>query len=386
MDNNIRIQRMITELSKNMWIGSVLQVMNIMPGNISTAAVMYDSKYRRINLMYSNEFVTSLSDDHLKGVLIHEISHITEAHIVMYGKSSKKERKRLNFAMDLVINQKIKREWLPEGALFPEHFKDKNGNVFPENLSVEQYYDLLEDSTYENTDCEGEPQTLDEHSWEDSGEFAEACQDLLKRAQNHYEKSHQVKCQELQDRIDIYSRHIKGVNFKEILLLSLRKATPGNDFKKTWSKTSRRYGNLAKGNIRKPAPTVDIYGDTSGSMTIDEINDIVSIMGDFIKTGAKQVNLGLFHHDLYLKKPFKKSFKFDGSEVQSGGTDLTGCFEDIKKHESDLAIFITDGHYDMPSTEIPKDTNLFFIIKEGGKSDHCLSNFGKTIVYQSSKK
>lgn len=392
-EQGIRIQREMNKLVDKLWIGAILQVMRIAPAQMPTAGVGYDAKLRCITLYYSPEFMAKLSDVELQAVLLHEVAHITEMHIYLYQNESKKERKRLNFAMDLVINQAIdpERNRLPKFALQIEHFKDKDGNVFPPKQSIERYYDLLEDSKYDNPDAgegEGEPQELDQHWWDDidKKEAAEAVSDLLKRAQNHYEKKHNTKSKDLADHLDRYATIIRGVNFKEILLSALRAATPGTDIKLTWTRPSRRFGTTTKGKTFKPSPNVDIFGDTSGSMTIDEINDILTMMSSFMESGAKKVNLNLFHHSLYFQKPFKKGDKFKNEDLQSGGTDLSECFKHIEEEGSDLAVFITDGHYDMPY--LPKTLNckVFFIIKEGGREDHVLKHLGKTIIYKSERK
>lgn len=362
-----------------MWIGHILQVIRIIPSfQCPTAGVRYNKELKTFEMIYSPLFLEKLTDKNVYAVLKHEVAHITEKHVYMYQTNKEVDKNRLNQAMDLVINQKI--QDLPEGCLFVENFTDKNGQPFPKNLSVEQYYELLDGA--KNS---GASDKFDEHEWSeaDKKELAEAMQELFKRAQNSYEKTTGQKSSEIADFLEINLKMLKGINFKDILKNALKSQIPNTDTKDSWARPSRRFGKIAAGQLPKPSVEIDIFGDTSGSMTYSELNDIIQMCYTFIKTGAKKINLSLFHSNVYLTKNLKKGFKFTANEFQSGGTDLNECFEMIGKSKPELAVFITDGYYDMPALPKNMKTKLFFIIKEGGNVDHPLKTYGKTVVYQS---
>ncbi len=288
--------------------------------------------------------------------------------------------------MDLVINQTIPD--LPQGAMLIKDFKDAKGKPFPEKESTEKYYELLDGAEYtgKGPNGDGEQRTLDEHFWDGivEKELAEGTADLLKRAQNSYEKSHKMKSKELADALSEHLKSLTDLNYKTMLAAALRQSLPGKDITKTWSRPSRRYNLSARGNKIKPNPTVEFFGDTSGSISYTEVNECLSIVSGIFQHGVKEILLNLFHHNLYLKKKkFKKGHQFNRQELQSGGTDLTDVMEAIDKSGSDINIILTDGYYDRPV--LPKNIKnktVFFLIKEGGCLDHKLKDIGKTLSYK----
>lgn len=385
-----RIYTAITSLSQANYIGSVLQVMRISQADsmCPTMGVMYDKKLKSIGLLYNSEFVNKLTDKELKAVFQHEIMHVLYKHIFLYRSQFKgNEKTRLNVAMDLVINQRIKN--LPKDACFIENFKDKDGKVFPPNLTLEGYYDLLtDDATYKNSKGEekmvGEiTKPMDVHDWDDieEKEALEGMGDLIKRAQNHYEKNHGISSKELQDCLDEVLKDAKGLDYKRILLSALKKSLPSKDIDKTWIRPSRRYGLLAKGNKVKPLPRIELYIDTSGSISYDELNEFLSVTRNFFTVGVKKTDVYFFHQKVYNKKTFKRGFKVTPEDVQSGGTDLQGVFDTMDKTRPDLAIILTDGYYDRPNVKknVPKTV---FIMKETSNKEHCLKDIGQTLVYK----
>lgn len=388
-----RLEIAIYAIHEKSYVGSILQCMRIYENSTQcpTMGVFFDKKLRTISMMYNPEWTSKLSDKEMIAVLYHEIEHIMRNHIFIYNKEvHKKDHKRFNVAMDLVINQTIPN--LPKEAMFIQHFQDKNGNPFPPKESTETYYDLLEDAKHNNPNVspgDQEVRTLDEHFWDgaDEKEVLEGTGDLLKRAQNQYEKSHQTKSKELSDVLESVFKTMTDINYKHILESSLRNSLPGRDIKKTWSRPSRRYNLLARGNMIKPNPAIKVYGDTSGSISYDEVNECFNIIGDIFKHGVREIKLNLFHHHLYLKdRKYKKGNLFDRKELQSGGTDLTEVLEDIAKSGEDVNIILTDGYYDRPSIPAAlKGMTIFFLIKEGGNMDHKLKDIGKTLLYKVTK-
>lgn len=389
--NKQRMQIAIETIVLKSYLGSILQCMRIYQSTTQcpTMGVFYDKKLRTISMMYNPVFVETLNDKELVAVLYHEMEHIMRNHIFMYNKEiHRKHHKRFNIAMDLIINQVIPN--LPKQAMFIENFKDKNGKPFPAKESTERYYDLLEDATHENPNVEGDEQeikTLDEHFWEgiEEKDVLEGTSDLLKRAQNHYEKAHRTKSQELADVLQELHKTLTDINYKQILANALRQSIPGKDISKTWSRPSRRYSLLAKGNKIKPNPSIGIYCDTSGSISYNEVNECINILADIFKHGVKQMNLNLFHHKLYKKKVFKKGQLFDQSELQSGGTDLTDVMESISKSNDDINIVLTDGYYDRPLMKDKIYKPVFFLIKYGGCMQHKLVDVGRTLQYKVTK-
>lgn len=387
-----KIQDVISSVAKASYIGSVMQCLKIIPDpQIPTAGVAFHKPLKSIVLIYSPDFMDKLTREELKAVFIHEIDHILRKHIYIYNdiKQKRSDAKRLNMAMDLVINQKLPE--LPVGALFIEHFKTKDGKDFPKNESTETYYDLLEDAKYDNPDLKdgdgnpAAPKEFDQHFWDDfdKNEVLEATKELLKRAQYVYEKSHGTQSNELNDLINDITKIKNDINYKKLLKSTLRNCIPSKDIKKTWTRPSRRFGLIAKGSKIKDAPSVSIYCDTSGSIGYDELNSSIGVITDIIKTGVSKINLHLFHHKLYNKMLYKKNTKFGPNDVQAGGTELQDVMHEIKESPDEIHIVLTDGHYSTNNWHKDCESKkVVFLIRQGGNLDHPLKGLGKTVEYK----
>ena len=77
-----------------------------------------------IQLAINPEFFEGLPEKHRIGLLKHELLHISFGHLVMRDRF--KCPKLFNVAADLEINQYIGSDYLPEGGVTMEMFKDLN--------------------------------------------------------------------------------------------------------------------------------------------------------------------------------------------------------------------------------------------------------------------
>lgn len=382
-----RLQDAIASVAKASYIGSVMQCLKIVPDtSCPTAGVTYHKPTKSIVMIYSPDFMSKLTREELKAVFIHGIDHILRKHIYIYNnqKTKQTDAKRLNFAMDLVINQHVPN--LPEGALYIEHFKTKDGKDFPKHESTETYYDLLDGAQYENPDTgEKTPVQFDVHDWDniEPHEILDATGELIKRAQYVHEKSHGTKSKELSDLLAEISKVKNDIDYKILLRSTLRNAIPSKDIKKTWTRPSRRFGLMAKGSKIKDAPSVSIYCDTSGSIGYDELNSFVGVVTDVIKQGVNKINLHLFHERLYNSLVFKKGHKFEEKDLQAGGTELSDVMEKIKTSPDEIHIVLTDGHYSTNRWHKDCETKkVVFLIRQGGNLEHPLKGLGKTVEYK----
>jgi len=96
---------------------------------------------------YNPEFVMSLNDDEVYGVLLHEISHCIYLHCTSKRRLNR-DRRRWNVACDFAINLEIKNMGynLPDGLLIDQKYHDMNAEQvyddLPEDCSKYQMFDL----------------------------------------------------------------------------------------------------------------------------------------------------------------------------------------------------------------------------------------------------
>jgi hypothetical protein len=90
-------------------------------------------------LMISESFWDTLSEDHKTGLLKHELLHIAFGHLLTFTKFSNKEL--ANIAMDMEINQYIDEDRLPKGGININDYGDLN---LRRKAGTQYYYEELE--------------------------------------------------------------------------------------------------------------------------------------------------------------------------------------------------------------------------------------------------
>lgn len=412
------------------FVGSVLQCLTMTYSHqLPTAGIMFNTDAKRWEMMVNPFFFCKkLNGPQRKAVLIHELSHITHKHPlrVPFLKISARKRMLMNIAMDMAINQFIKD--LPTGCpdcppkevplpckneLCPgrcidvnDYFDtDKAGNkvAWPKNQTAEAYYEKLiqrfEDPDKDDKDGEGGgnagggadtsdlPQTIDEHMWDGAAEekdMLDATEELVKRAMVKSRLSYDDLPGHVQELLEDIKARRAELNYRALILSAMKKHAAGHDRKHTWNRKSKRFGFKAPGTKVGDLPRLELHLDTSGSISIEELNEFLEIVDQFLKVGSRKCNMSFFHTDLYGRQSYKMGSKIDRSMIQSGGTELSKTMADILQRRGDLSIIITDGCYgDVPVESWMKPGQNFpqvlWIISKNGDENHPLKRIGDTV-------
>lgn len=421
------------------FLGSVLQCLTIQYGhNLPTAGIMFNTDAKRWDMLVNPYFFCKkLNAEQRKAVLIHELSHITHKHPlrVPFMKISSRKRQLMNIAADMAINQFIKD--IPKGCkdcnpgpgtplptspcknelcpgwcidvndYFDEDEKTKVKTPWQTNQPMEHYYEKLikrfDDPEDEDGDGSGGkggkgnagggadtgdlPQTIDEHMWDGAGdekEMLDATEELVKRAMVKARLSYDDLPGHVKDLLDDIKTRRAELNYKALIMAAMKKHASGHNRKSTWMRKNKRLGFKAPGTKVGDLPKLELHLDTSGSISVEELNEFLEIVDQFLKVGARKCNLSFFHTDLYGRQQYKMGTKIDRSMIQSGGTDLTKTLEDTFKRRGDLTIIITDGCYgDVPVESWMKPGAQFpqvlWIISKNGTEDHPLKRIGDTV-------
>lgn len=410
---------------------------------LPTAGVMFNAEVKRWDLMINPYFFCRrLNKEQREAVLLHELYHITHKHPlrVPFMNLSTHKRQLMNIAMDMAINQFIKN--LPDGCpecppresyqpcknkdccgrgIFLKDFYDtdpKTNKQIPwdSKREAEYYYEkLLErfddpDPNDQNQQGQGDgsgsgdgqnqgqgqpggnagggaqtgdmPNTTDVHNWDGSAEekdMLEATEDLVKRAMIKTRFSHDDLPGHIKELLAHIEQRKAQLNYKALILAAMKKSLPANFRVKSWTRKSRRFGNKSPGNKNGEQPKLDNYVDTSGSISIEEANEFLDIVDEFLRVGAKECMLNMFHTSNYYREKYKRGQRIKREDIQSGGTDLNDSMKQIAKYRPDLAIFLTDGYYSHVDTKalVGKNgrfPNTVFIISKQGTVDHPFAN------------
>jgi predicted metal-dependent peptidase len=422
----------------NPFMGSVLQCMNMTYSHmLPTAGVMFNAELKRWDLLINPYFFCrKLNEAQRKAVLLHELYHITHKHPlrVPFMKLSVHKRRLMNIAMDMAINQFIKD--LPVGCpLCPPREPGEFGGAPCENpdccgsgIMIKDFYDtdksgkqtqwetrqpaehyyekLMErfkdpDPEDKNNEGQGQgnagggatsgdlPSTTDVHHWDGSSEekdMLEATEDLVKRAMIKCKFGHDDIPGHIRELLDHIKQRKAELDYKRLILQAMKSSLPANFRIKSWTRKSKRYGNMAPGNKNGDQPKLDNFIDTSGSISIEEANNFLDIVDEFLRVGAKKCTLNMFHTSNYYREDYKRGQRIKREDIKSGGTCLEDSFRTIAKTRPDLAIVLTDGYYSNVDTKAlvgpnGRFPNTVFIISKDGTTEHPFKNepWAKTV-------
>lgn len=426
----------IYSCSKNHpFLGSVLQCLNISYGHtIPTAGIMFNTDAKRWDMLINPYFFCKkLNDDQRRAVLLHELNHITHKHPlrVPFLKISARKRMLMNIAADMAINQFIKD--LPKGCnqcppvessqpcpneMCPGRCIDVNDyydldektnakKPWQLNQTMEHYYEKLM-TRFQDPDDEEEgdgnagggadtsdlPNTIDEHMWDGAAEekdMLEATEELVKRAMVKARLSYEDLPGHIKELLEDIKARRAELNYKALILAAMKKHASGHNRKHTWTRKSKRFGNKAPGTKIGDLPRLHLALDTSGSISVEELNEFLDITDQFLRVGSRKCRLTMFHTEQYYSEEYKLGERLDRSQVQQGGTDLTATMAEIWKRKPDLSVVITDGCYGDVNVEQwmkpgQKWPQTLFIISKGGTEEHPLKRLGDTVKVPNNEK
>ena len=316
----------------------------------------------------------------------------------------------------------------PGKCIFVENFNDKDektGKDIPweKNRTMEYYYEKLlqrfqdpdkEDEGEGEGDGDGEgegsgkpgkgngkgkgnagggadtgdlPQTIDEHMWDgasEEGEMLDATEELMKRAMVKSRLDYSSLPDSVKELLEDIKARRAELNYKALIMMALKRHAAGHDRKNTWTRKSKRFGNKAPGTKVGDLPKLHNFIDTSGSISIEEANEFLEVVDQFLRVGSRKCKLGFFHTALYKNEDYKLGTRIKREDIQSGGTDLTPVMQEILRAKPDLSVVITDGCYgDVPveSWMKPGDKwpTTIFIISRDGTAQHPLARLGSTV-------
>jgi predicted metal-dependent peptidase len=324
---------------------------------------------------------------------------------------------------DLVHSTPEDRYKCPSKGLDVKEFLKDDGTPFPTLRSTEEYDSLIKEEKKKQEDKDGNPKpkegseeaqamnggkgakpgettkgtvaknlknanTIDEHAWDSLDEetkkkLLEEAKKLIKRTIEKSQHCYGKELDTFKDLLQELEVLSTSLNEKEILKRIIKKTVSCVDRENTWKKPNRRYGIVAPGTKIGQMPLCSFYNDSSGSISIKEQNTYLNIMEKFLKVGSRNCTLAFWHTNLYYKKKYKLGQVIKPEDIENGGTDITCVFQDIKKSNPNLAIILTDGHYDV--CDIKVESEVLFIISEDGNKEHPMKHIGKTILLENIK-
>ena len=339
-------------------------------------------------LTINEDFWNSLSDNHKRGLLKHELLHIGFFHIQCQDEFPNK--KVANIAMDIEINQYIDAEDLPEGGCTLESFAEYN---LPPKAGCREYYKLLMQAKEQEEQSgsggkisdmagmddggqHGSGTIVPDHgTWKDFEDLSEAEKKLLESQTAHILK-------EIADSVEKSRGTIPG-EFKGILE-RLRHVEPP---KFDWRSYVRRFAGGAKEVFTKKLRRKDnkrfeenpglkiknkrhllVAIDTSGSVSDKEVKEFLNEIHHIHKTGSE---VTILQCDTTIRSIEKYKPNEDITLHGRGGTDFDPVLEYYNENQRKYTclFYLTDGEC---STDVKPKGKMLWVISTRGEINNGL--------------
>lgn len=357
----------------------------IVSGGHPTAGVCIN----RINyeLRIHPEFWEGLTPIQRLGILKHELLHIGFFHLTDYKEYL--DKKVLNIAMDIEINQYIDRTWLPKEGCFLENF---DGLGLEEKKGTRYYYKKLMEKQKANDEtvsklcqamadgessCElpnGQTVQLPEHDWKEMEAMDDATHKLIEAQTKHI-------VTQVADQV-VKGRGTVPGEFAELIERLNHIDPPKFDWKgymrrfvgtsiKTYTRKSRR-----KYNTRMPDnPGLKIKRhnhvlaaiDTSASVSTNELKEFLAELYHMNKTGS---DITIIQCDTAISNISKFNPRKDLDIHGRGGTDFQPVIDyyNEKQREYSCLFYFTDG--EAPAPDNAKGSILWVLSEQSGMNEN----------------
>ena len=347
---------------------------------IATAGV--STTYDKITLYWNREFLASLPDRQVIGVLKHECLHLLYDHTT----SRRREPHIIwNYATDLSINTLLSADELPEGGLIPgRHLPAPKGDdvsqktleryekiskliaSFPPNKSADWYFerlmedpeiqDMLQDQQAMQQELQDLLDSMDNH--DDWGNMSDEEREQVRQKIQNIFKEANVECQKrnswgsipqsvIRDIRSLYHREIK---WQDVLRRFVGFSTR-NERTSTVTRLNRKYPGVHPGIQKDHKPKILVYVDESGSVDDTSLENFFGELNSL----ATICEFTLFKFDSEVdestKTDFKKGRRMNLKRQCSGGTNFDAPTQHANKlkNEYDGFIIMTDGGAEKPS-------------------------------------
>jgi predicted metal-dependent peptidase len=288
-----------------------------------------------------------MEDTDRVGILYHELQHIALGHLVKHQGVSAQVHKQHNYAEDLAINSPLIKVCPKHMTLPKETGGSPNGGDGTASTagtaSASQLADILE-------------RTLKRAAAQTSHGNIPACVDET------FNKLAQYKAKRW---------HAALRNF-------YRSSVEGVDRTNTWSRLNRRYGTQSPGTRVGDGKKLIIGIDTSGSMSVEDIQKALGECHAMLKCGV-EAKVMFFDTEVHDTKKLTKNMQV--TKCGRGGTSFRHFFSQAVKHNPDGVVLFSD--MDAPDDISLKDVRkvqVLWVYTAGDREGGLWNSYGKKVL------
>jgi len=320
---------------------------------IPTACVYVSRTENTLCMDINPLFFAGIKDTDRVGVLYHELQHLALSHLTLYKTDDAKVHKQWNFATDLAINSvlvKIK----PSVMTLPEDAGGGHGG---------------------SGAMDGDPM-----QGEDGGENGDAiAREVLVRAMKRAAEQTQYGSVPafVEEAIQALEKMAEK-NWHKELRRFYRATVEGVDRVRSWARPNRRYGLWEAGSKSGQGKKLVIGVDTSGSMSVEEIQKALTECHAMLKCGVEG-KVMFFDTQVHATKKLVRNVEI--SECGRGGTDFVDFIQKAVKTNPDAIIVFTDGDAEDNITKaMLKGTPVLWVLTAGDRTSGPACSVGSKIL------
>lgn len=389
------------------FFGYLVQYLKIIESDrVPTAGITEDTR-----VFYNPEFVESITEDELKGILAHEVMHKA---MEGFKRKGNRQDKKWNVAQDLVINHILANEngfALPEMGMIPDTngtFEFQDGSTIEDigDKNFEQVYDLVpksevpEDAGFDihiKMDGDGDEQGQgqaggaggDEDGDEDMGvglgdgeegedgdeegaglgdkDLDDVDWDSVVTQAAEHAASQGSEPGGLEGLLEV--KQEGEIDYKRLISQTISSHVPSDYTFTSPSKRSRAIGEYLPSVTEDEGLDVIVTLDTSGSVSDELLRRFVGEIKNLVDT-FENVKMTVIQHDSKVQdvKEYNnaKSSEFERIEIKGrGGTSHVPVFERIEEemvgNGPTVVIGLTDGYTTVPDM-IPNIEEMIWVL------------------------
>jgi len=304
-----------------------------------------------LSIQLDRDFMSRIPFKQQVLVLIHELWHIARLHEFRRGD---RDHKIWNMACDIRINNDMVKDGLMIDQV--EGFTTNTGIDRGLSRSEEDIYtDLYEDHQY----CDDKesffseyPEDLPQSS--DNGMSDYSSEDIELVVRQSMEESKQLTCST--DKCGLILGFLDKITGRtipvRILIQNWLEQALLSDW--SWAKPNRRHEEYLPSTIHEESvDCINIWLDTSGSMTNDDVSIVLDIINSIHANNLScETVLWQFDTEIHRRDSFSKDMQPSLDLIGRGGTDVTDVMEKMSEFPSQVHLLVSDlqfDHVDIPS-------------------------------------
>ena len=356
--------------------------------SIPTAGVMVNEHSGQFEMIYNPEFLASLPEKQIKGVLKHEFYHLIFEHVTS-RKPEGVAHKVWNIAADLAINSHLVDE-LPEFACMPgvgpfeKLPKGQTAEWYLKNIDSDQVDQCSDPNGMDGG--EGEPGTgqLDSHEGWDGDDSSPAQQAANQMAKERLKQAMKEAAAEASKspngwgsvsgdlKKEIIKRLETKVDWKKVLRYFIKTSQRANK-SSTVRRINKRYAYIHPGKKVKRQAKIAIAIDQSGSVSDDMLESFFGELNKLAKLAAFTVIPFDTTVNEKLVYEWKKGKSHKAERVMCGGTNFDAPTEYVNKcGDFDGVIILTD--MEAPAPKACKAQRMWLTDERGASRPYFKTN------------